>query len=157
MKKYYCVLLLFIAWMLTGATSVTANPGSAILHRESPVFSPLAQIDLSTEQTKKIRELRMAFEESIMPLKLQEHRVKAELNIFWLQMKPDTKKIKSAQKKMHDIKFQILEKQTKYKIAMREVLTKDQLSRFLALGCERSHGHDGFDPHPPRLQQPGRY
>ena len=99
----------------------------------------------------------MAFEESIMPLKLQKHQVKAELDIFWLQMTPDTKKIKSAQKKMHDIKFQILEKDTEYKIAMREVLTKDQLSRFLALGCERCQGHDGFEHHPPRPLQPERY
>lgn len=157
MKTKHLILLLITSLIITGATSVMAKTEKPMRFLANSGFSPLAQIDLSTEQTEKIRELRMAFEESIMPLKLQEHRVKAELNIFWLQMTPDTKKIKSAQKKMHDIKFQILEKQTEHKIAMREVLTKDQLSRFLALGCERSQGHDGFDPHPPRPQQPGRY
>jgi Spy/CpxP family protein refolding chaperone len=72
-------------------------------------------------------------------------------------MTPDTKKIKSAQRKMHDIKFQILGKETEFKIAMREVLTKDQLSRFLALGGEKCQGPDRFGHHPPRPQQPERY
>ncbi len=157
MKTKHLILLLITGLIITGATSVMAKTEKTMRHLANSGFSPLAQIDLSAEQTEKIRELRMAFEESIMPLKLQAHQVKAELDIFWLQMTPDTKKIKSAQKKMHDIKFQILEKETGYKIAMREVLTKDQLSRFLALGCERCQGHDGFEHHPPRPQQPGRY
>jgi Spy/CpxP family protein refolding chaperone len=157
MKTKHLILLLITGLIITGATSVMAKTEKTMRHLANSGFSPLAQIDLSTEQTEKIRELRMAFEESIMPLKLQEHQVKAELDLFWLQMTPDTKKIKSAQKNMHDIKFQILEKETEYEIALREVMTKDQLSRFLALGCERVQGQDGFNHHPPRPHQPERY
>ncbi len=116
-------------------------------------FSPLAQIDLSTEQTEEIRKLRLTHEESIMPLKVQEHQIKAELDIFWLQMTPDTEKIKSAQKKIHDLRFQILEKETNFRIAMREILTQDQLSKFLALGSDRYQGRDEFNRRQPHRQQ----
>jgi len=157
MKTNHLILLLIIGLMITGATSVIAKPDGIMRHYGKPGFSPLSQINLSTEQTEKIRKLRLGFEESVAPLRVQEHQVKAELNIFWLQMTPDINKIKSAHKKIHDIKFQILEKETDFRIAMREILTKDQLSRFLALGSARSHGPDRFDHHPPRPQQSVEY
>jgi Spy/CpxP family protein refolding chaperone len=120
---------------------------------ENAGINPMSQIDLSTEQTKKIRKLRVTHKESISPLRLQEHQAKAELDIFWLQMTPDTEKIKSAQKKFHDIQFQLLEKETDFRIAMREVLTEKQLSRFLALGGSRCQSRERPGHHPPRPQQ----
>ena len=157
MKKIHFISMLIVALMITGATSVSANPRGIMWQHEQPGLSPLAQINLSTQQTEKIRILRVAYEESITPLKLQEHQIKAELNIFWLQLTLDTKKLKSAQKKIHDIKFQILEKETDFQIAMRKVLTEDQLSRFLALGGSGWHAPGEFNHHPPRPQQSKRY
>ena len=157
MKKNYPIFLLFTALMLFSTTSAIANPGGPVGYHEKSDFSALAQIELSTEQTEEIRKLRVAHEESISPLRIQEHQTKAELHIFWLQLTPDTEKIKSAQKKIHNIRFQILEKETDFRITMRQVLTEDQLSRFLALDGGRSHGPDRFGHHPPRPQEPVRY
>ena len=157
MKTTHLILLLIMGLMITGATSVIAQPGGTMRHKANSGFSPLAQIELSTEQTEEIRKLRVTHEESISPLRLQEHQAKAKLHIFWLQLTPDTEKIKSAQKKIHNIRFQILEKETDFRIAVRKVLTEDQLSRFLALGSARSHGLDRFDHHPPRPQQSVEY
>jgi len=154
MKKTKITTILITIILLTAATVVIAKPGKGGRYHQKKIFSSLAQIDLSTEQTEKIRQLRLTYEESTADLKVQEHQLKAELDIFWLQLTPDIKTIKSSQKKIHDIKFQILEKDTEFKIAIRQVLTKDQLSRFLALGGDRYHGPDGFNHRPPRSQQP---
>lgn len=154
MKTNHFILLLITALVISCTIIANANPRGIMRQHEQPGLSPLAQIDLSTEQTEKIRKLRVAHEESIAPLKIQEHQIKAELNIFWLQLTPDTEKIKSAQKKIHDIKFQILEKETDFQIAMRKVLTQDQLSRFLALGGDRWHGPGECNHRPPGPQQP---
>jgi Spy/CpxP family protein refolding chaperone len=153
MKTNHLIFLLIIGLMITGATSVIAKPGGIMRHKANSGFSPLAQMELSTEQTEEIRKLRVTHEESISPLRLQGHEAKAELDIFWLQMTPDTKKIKSAQKKFHDIQFQLLEKETDFRIAMREVLTEKQLSRFLAIGGSRCQGPDRHSHHLPRPQQ----
>ena len=157
MRKNYLLFLLFTALMLFSTTSAAANPGRPGKYHEKSDFSALAQIDLSTQQTEQIRKLRLGLEKSIVPLKIQEHQIRAELDIFWLQLNPDTKKITSAQKKIHDIKFQILEKETAFKIAMRQVLTQDQLSKFLSLDGGRRHCPDRFDHHPPHPQQPVKY
>ncbi len=157
MKKNYPIFLLFTALMLFSTTSAIANPGGPMGYHKKSDFTALAQIDLSIEQTEQIRKLRLAHEKSIAPLKIQEHQLKAELDIFWLQLKPDTEKIKSAQKIIHDIRFKILEKETAFKIATRQVLTQDQLSRFLALSGDRCHGTNRFAPHPPPPRQPVKY
>ncbi len=154
MRRKHLTILLFTTILLAAATIVIANPGKGMRHQQRNEFNPLTQIDLSTEQAEKIRKLRIAHEESIAPIKLQEYQIKAELDIFWLQLTPDVEKIKSAQKKIHDIRFQILEKETDFQLAMRKILTKDQLSRFLALGGDRYHGPDKFNHRPPRPQQP---
>ncbi len=157
MKNNYPIFLLFTALMVFSTTSAIANPGGPGGYHKKSDSSVLAQIDLSSEQAEQIRILRIDHEKSVAPLKLQEHQLKAELNIFWLQLSPDTQKITSVQKKIHDIKFQILEKETTFKIATRQVLTQEQLSKFLALDGGRSNGPDRFDHHPPCPQHPVRY
>ena len=150
MKKIHLAPILMIALMVACSTPVSANPRGP---HEQPELSPLARVKLTTQQTEKIRKLRMAHEESITPLKLQEHQTKAELNLFWLQLTPDTEKLKSAQKKIHDIKFQLLGKETDFWIAVRKVLSEDQLSRFLALDSNGWHGQGEFNHHPTHPRQ----
>lgn len=155
MKRQHLILFLITGLVMTGVTMAIAKPAGFMSPHRDPGNNPLAQLDLDTEQTRKIRQLRLSLEESIMPLKLREHRVSGELNILWLQMTPDTGKIKSLQKDIHDIRFQILEKETDFRIAVREVLTEDQVYRFLALGGDRCHGPDKFGFGPPQ-GRPGR-
>jgi len=157
MKKNFLTMFLIVVLIITGVTMVIANPGGAARHRQNPGSNPLAQIDLSVEQTEQIRKLRLAHEKSIAPLKIEEHQLKAELDIFWLQMTPDVKKIKSAQKKNHELRLKILEKDTDFRIALREVLTEEQISRFLALGGDQRQSPERFGHRPPHPQQPKRY
>lgn len=158
MRQKHFILMIVTAMMLSGAVPATAaERGGPPERHEKPRFNSLAQINLSAEQTKTIKNLRTALEKTMAPLMLQEHQAKEALDIFWLQLTPDVEKIKSAQKKIHDIRFQILEQETDFRIAMRKVLTRDQLYRFLAMGGSRSQGPDKFDHRPPHPLQPERY
>lgn len=145
MKKIHFIPILVIALMIACATSASANPGAIIRQLEQLG----AQLNLNTQQTEEIRKLRVAYEESISPLRVQEHQIKAELNLFWLQLTPDTKKINSAQKRIHALKFQLLRKETDFRIAIRKVLNEDQLSRYLALSGNGWHTPGEFNRRPP--------
>lgn len=145
MKKIHYIPILMIALIIACATSASARPGAIIRQ-----FEQLGdQLNLSTQQTEEIRKLRVAYEESISPLRVQEHQLKARLNLFWLQLTPDTEKIKSTQKRIHAIKFQFMEKETDFRIAIRKVLNENQLSLFLALADNRWHTPGEFNHHPP--------
>ena len=141
MNRHFLTLTLVACLDITGATIVTANPDGFGRHGKQGV-NPLADLNLSTKQTQKIRSLRQDFEEAIAPLKLQEFEINARLNILWLQITPDTKMIETAQEKLHDIRYQLMKKETNFRIAVRGVLTEDQISRMLALGSDPCQGRD---------------
>ena len=121
------------------------------MHRQGKQMdSPLAQLNLTHIQTETIRKLRIDHEQTIAPLRNQENQLRAELDILWLQLTPDAEKIKSVQKKIHDIRFKILEKETEFRLAVRKTLTEDQLSRFLAFGIDRCPAPEEIHHRPPR-------
>jgi Spy/CpxP family protein refolding chaperone len=157
MRKYHLILLVLAGLIITGPTMAIAEPDAIMGDHGKTGLSPLSRIDLSNKQTEQIRKIRVTYEKSISALRLQEHQLKAELNIFWLQMSPDIEKIKSVQKQIHDIRFQIMEKETEYYFAVREILTKDQLSRFLVLGGDRWYNPEKQNHLPPPPRQPMAY
>lgn len=94
-------------------------------------------LNMTSEQKEKLRLLRDARDKDVMPLRLQEQERNAELRLLWLQLKPDPAKIKLKLKQIHDLKWQIQEKDADYWIAFRDLLTPDQLSSFLTLVGDR--------------------
>jgi Spy/CpxP family protein refolding chaperone len=98
--------------------------------------SILTSLDLTAEQAEKIRSLRESFHKETAPLRTQEFERRAELRLLWMQLKPDAEMIKAKQKEIHDLRWQIKEKRTDFRLAFRDTLTSEQLSKFLALGSE---------------------
>ena len=145
MKKLSLLTALVIVIAL--ATLVTADPG-----RDHKMGNPewsmdknmLSKLDLTAEQTESIRALRASFQEDIAPLRTQIFEKKAEVRLMWMQTKTDADAIRAKQKQIHDLKWQVNEKTTDFQLAVRKVLTPEQLSRFLAFGGERRH-HRGLD------------
>lgn len=140
MKTIRLIAIVLFGVIITSAAGAIAKPGGGLRHHEEEEFSLLSRIELSSEQKEKINHLRTAFEKSVAHLRLRQQQTKAELAMFWLQLTPDIEKIRSAQKEMHDIRFQIAVKETDFKMSLRQVLTEDQLTRFLALGGGRHQG-----------------
>jgi len=148
MRNLFLTTLIFtIVWMASVAF-VIAEPANGRDHLQKNPANALRRIELSNEQTETIMKLRQNHEKAIAPLRIKEHQLNSELEILWLQITPDIEKIRSVQKEMHAVKFQILEKETQFRIAMREVMTEEQLYRFLALGGDRCHDPDKRDHRP---------
>jgi Spy/CpxP family protein refolding chaperone len=156
MKK--CSLLAALVTILASATFVLAGP-----HGGEEWGNPgwamdgtiLSKLNLTVEQTEKIRTLREAFQKDITPLRTRIFEKKAEMRLLWMQTETDAARIKAKEKEIHDLKWQALEKATDFRLTFRSVLTPEQLSKFLAMGGDwgRHHGrdwrgHHGPGPHP---------
>lgn len=150
MKKLFFVLFLYAVIWLAAVTTAPAAPGQENECQKGHGQFCLLHLDLSSDQINSILTLRKIHEKEVAPLKIQERRMQAELHIFWLQMTPDPNKIKSLHKQMHDIKFQLLEKETDLRIAIRNILTTDQLAQYLAMGGVRRSRPEKTDHPPPR-------
>ena len=100
----------------------------------------ISDLDLAPEQTKKVQSLTESFYKALAPLRTQKFQLHTELRLLWMQEKPDIEKIKAKQKDLHDLKWRILEKVTDYRFAFREILTPEQLSKFLVQRCNRPFG-----------------
>lgn len=151
-------LLTAVVIVIASATLVTAGPGRG--HKmENPEWSMddnmLSKLDLTAEQTESIRALRASFQEDIAPLRTQVFEKKAEVRLMWMQTKTDAEAIRAKQKQIHDLKWQVNQKTTDFRLAVRKVLTPEQLSRFLAFGGERRH-HRGMDLRDPSCGGPGK-
>jgi Spy/CpxP family protein refolding chaperone len=142
MKK--CSLLAALVTILASATFVVAgfcgggergNPGWAM---DGTILSKL---NLTAEQTEKIRALRESFQKDITPFRTRIFEKKAEMRLLWMQTEPDAARIKTKQREIHDLKWQVLEKATNFRLALRSVLTPEQLSKFLAMGGDWGHHH----------------
>jgi Spy/CpxP family protein refolding chaperone len=145
MKK--CSLLAALVTILASATFVVASPcgggewGNPGWAMDGTILSKL---NLTAEQTEKIRTLRESFQKDITPFRTRIFEKKAEIRLLWMQTEPDAARIKAKGKEIHDLKWQVLEKATNFRLALRSVLTPEQLSKFLAMGGDwgRHHGRD---------------
>jgi Spy/CpxP family protein refolding chaperone len=142
MKKFS--LLAALVTILASATFVLAGPRGGG-ERGDPGWAIdgtiLSKLNLTEEQTEKVRALRGSFQKDITPLRIQIFEKKAELRLLWMQTESDAATIKAKGKEIHDLMWQIREKATDFRLALRSVLTSEQLSKFLALGGDWRHNH----------------
>jgi len=142
MKKISVIAAFLI--VVASATLVMAGPrgkgnGGGEGWREVP--SALASLNLTTEQSEKIRALRESFLKEITPIRAQLLSKKAELRLLWIQTKLDPDKIKAIQKEARDLRGQMQEKRTDLRLAFRNILTPEQTSKLLAQGIGSRMGH----------------
>ena len=137
-------ILATMVLLFASATLVMAGPGSKggkMEHRWMMEDSILSSLNLTAEQIEKIRVLRESFQKDIIPLRTQKYERTAELRLLWMQMNPDPDKIKAKQQQIHNLIWQLLEKSRDYQLAFRDILTPEQLAKFLELGGVRYHDH----------------
>ncbi|MCP4346928.1 MAG: hypothetical protein GY795_15545 [Desulfobacterales bacterium] len=151
MKKIYFSMALIFFLVTSGF--LVAGPAD-LPYRWEDDSSKFSCLNLTFEQTKKIRKLKKSLEKETSRLKIREFERKAELRLLWMQMKPDSKMLKAKQKKIHDLKWQIQEKNTDFWLKFRNTLTEEQLSEFLAITGEPEYRRpDARRPRPPRDQK----
>ncbi|MCD4717391.1 MAG: Spy/CpxP family protein refolding chaperone [Desulfobacterales bacterium] len=121
--------------------------------------STLANLNLTTEQSEKIRTMRETHQKDILPIQTKMFTKRAELRLLWMQTKPDSEKIKSKQKEILDLRGQLQEKQTDFRLEFLNTLTPEQRTKLLAQSLGRHHGPRGDMGGPPGrdMGQGGRW
>lgn len=109
--------------------------------------SALASLNLTAEQSEKIRALRESLLKEVTPIRAQLLAKRAELRLLWIQTKLDPDKIRAIQREARDLRGQIQEKRTDFRLAFRNILTPEQTSKLLAQGLGRGKGHRWGDRH----------
>ena len=103
--------------------------------------SALASLNLTAEQSEKIRGLRESCLKEITPIRAQLLSKRAESKLLWIQTKLEPDKIRANQKEVRDLIGQMQEKSTDCRLAFRNILTPEQTSKLLAQGIGRGKGH----------------
>ena len=133
MKKRL-IWMVFITLLLS-ATVALAGPGGKGFRGEKAwgmkdaIFS---ELNLTEEQEGKVKALRDSQRQDITPLRTEMLRKRAELQLLWLEDKPDGEKIKAKQKEMREIRGQIQDKMTDFRLAVHSILTPEQRSQLMA-------------------------
>ena len=99
-------------------------------------------LNLSAEQTQKIKDLQSAHWKDVQPLRDKMWTKRQELRQLWQQTTPDQAKIEAKQKEIQDLRGKLQSNQTKYRISVLNVLTPEQKEKVQAAnwGCPRMKG-----------------
>jgi Spy/CpxP family protein refolding chaperone len=163
MKKFtgmaICLLLVASAtWAMAGPLARAGWGGDAWC----PGAAQLSALNLSTEQSEKVRGLRESFIKETTPIRNELFTKRAEVRLLWMQTKPDADKIRATQKEIHDLMGQMQEKAIDSRLAFRSLLTPEQTSQLLAQdlgrgpGAKWGRGSHSADDRPGRGQGRGQ-
>lgn len=89
-------------------------------------------LDLTTEQAQKLMALRQSNFSQMQEIRNNLFQKRAELRLAWMQMDPDVAKIKNIQKEINALMAQKQEKMVDHRMAVRNILTPEQLTQHLA-------------------------
>jgi Spy/CpxP family protein refolding chaperone len=100
-------------------------------------------LDLTTEQTQKINDMREAHLKEIKPLQDQLYAKNGDLRNLWLAETPDKEKILALQKEVRNLRDQLTDKMTAYRLEARKVLTPEQLTKVQSYGMGQGMARGG--------------
>lgn len=103
-------------------------------------------INLTPEQTEKINALREAHLKNVKPIQDQLYAKGGDLRNLWLAKTPDQEKILALQKEVQNLRGQMMEKTTIYRLEARKVLTPEQLAKVQSYGMGRGMDRMGGGP-----------
>ena len=103
-------------------------------------FGPFAKLNLTSEQTEKIRALQQAQFKETKPLRDKIFAKRGDLKLLWLEKNPDQEKIMAAQKELRNLRDKMQDKMTVHRLAVLKILTPEQQSKVQAF-MGRSMGH----------------
>ncbi len=104
-------------------------------------------IDLTTEQTQKINALRESHLKEIKPIQDQLYSKSGDLRLLWLAKTPDQEKVLALQKEVRNLRDQLADKMTSFRLEARKVLTPEQLAKVQSsqgMGRHMSRGGAGM-------------
>ncbi|MCK7515731.1 MAG: Spy/CpxP family protein refolding chaperone [Desulfobacterales bacterium] len=104
---------------------------------------PMGAPNLTPEQSQKLQELRQSYFNDIGPLQNQMFSKRAEMRMLWSQANPDAGKIAAKQQEIQALETQLREKATQHQLAVRKILTPEQLAQMPGMGYGMGPGMGG--------------
>ncbi len=126
-------------WVIIAVTAGLVLATSRGMKAEEGDFL-FVRLNLTAEQKEKLRVLKESYLKDKEPIRNQLYSKRMELRLLWLQTKPDPERIKAKQKEIHDLKWEQQIKRTDYHLAFRDILTPEQLAKYIALEQDRKRG-----------------
>ncbi len=111
-------------------------------------------LNLTPEQTEKMKVLRESFLKEKIPLQNELMSMRLEFASLWIQTNPDEEKILAKQKEINTLRAQLQQKTIKNRLEMRKILTPEQQAKLINLRVQQWHryhrhgGGCGFDRGP---------
>ena len=151
MKKVILTVMavLFVAAVATSAFAFGWGRGPGYGPCARGDFQGPAGLNLTAEQTAKIKEMRETQWKEMKPLQEQMFTKRDEIRKLWLEPNPDQAKITAAQKEMRSFRDQMEDRMTAYRLEAVKVLTLEQREKIgsFVQGRGRGPGHGrGFGP-----------
>jgi protein CpxP len=103
-------------------------------------FQGQAGLNLTAEQTTKIKAIQDARRKEMKPLQEQMFTKRDEIRKLWLEPNPDQAKITAAQKEMRSLRDQMEDKTTAFLLEAAKVLTPEQREEIGSFGQNRGFG-----------------
>ena len=131
MKKIsiFVLVVLFVA----AASVVMARPymGAGKGMERDGRASAFQKMNLTEDQTEKINALRESLQKETTPLRTDLVKKSTEMKLLWMADEPDADKIKALQKEILDLRGNMAEKFTDYRLAVHKILTPEQRAQLL--------------------------
>ncbi|MCF8083300.1 MAG: Spy/CpxP family protein refolding chaperone [Deltaproteobacteria bacterium] len=134
------ILAAVLLFMGVTTLAVAGYHGTGRCGEGSMGLGMLDALNLSPEQTEKVRALKESHFKEVLPIRSELFNKKAELRLLWLQTAPDVEKIKATQAEIWALMKQMGEKRTDFRLALRNLLTPEQVTRLLSTGAGKGHG-----------------
>ncbi len=134
-------LVLVASWAVAGPGGMGGwgrggmGPGYGVPYAGAPNLTP--------EQAQKIQDLRRSYYEEIAPLQSQLFSKRTEMRLLWSQPNPDAGKINAKQREVLELEAKLREKATQHQLAVRKLLTPEQLALMPGLGYGGGFGKGG--------------
>jgi Spy/CpxP family protein refolding chaperone len=155
MKKTILTLMAVLVLVALTTTSFAYGWGQGMRGGRGPGYGScqsgdlqgLSALNLTADQTDKIKNLREAQLKEAQPLQSKMFSKRGELKLLWLQQNPDREKIEAVQKEIRSLRDQLQDKQTNYRLAILKILTPEQQTKVQAFAAGRGLGKGGgFGP-----------
>jgi len=142
--KHSRILLIAAVLVLLGSWAV-AGPGGGMGRGMGPGYGvpPMGAPNLTPEQSQQLLELRQSYFNEIGPLQNQMFSKRAEMRMLWSQANPDAGKITAKQQEIQALETQLREKATQHQLAVRKILTPEQLAQMPGMGYGMGPGMGG--------------
>lgn len=125
----FLVLALMVSGAMAGSRGEWAGKGER--------SAWLKELNLTEEQKGKIDTLRQSVRDDIAPLRNEMIKKRTELKLLWMEDNPDGAKIKAKQKEIRDLRAQMEDRLTDFRLEFRKILTPEQRTKILSLKSRR--------------------